>query len=185
LALSGNDQDDDDINVMLLSDIRDLLASSAGHMTSQDLCNALAAMAERPWGEWRHGKPISQHQLARRLKPFGIATRNVRAGHSVSKSYDVSVFADPFARYLKNDDFAATPLQPPENKLEAAIFPRYSPDDGAATSATPEGACSGVADVADRSTPHVADKNAQFPEENSTCSGVADETWDAQGGLEL
>ena len=48
-------------------------------MTSADLIAALVAMTDRPWGECNHGKALTQNQLARRLKPFNIFPRTVRA----------------------------------------------------------------------------------------------------------
>jgi putative DNA primase/helicase len=47
-------------------------------LSSQDIVCALAAMEDKPWGEWRRGQPLTQNSLARLLKPFGIKPKVTR-----------------------------------------------------------------------------------------------------------
>jgi len=105
---------------MLLSDIREVVAEKGGdRTTSVDLVAALIAMTDRPWGECNHGKALTQNQLARRLKPYGIRPADMRAGQRVVRGYDHDDFADAFSRYLPDTTAqTATPLQPNNvNKL--------------------------------------------------------------------
>ena len=60
--LSGEEQDGA-IGVELLRDIR----SAFGYddvIRSSDLVAKLTADPERPWAEWKHGRPLTQKQLA-------------------------------------------------------------------------------------------------------------------------
>ena len=117
-------------------------------MASDALVKALGDLEDRPWPEWRNGKPITARQLARLLEPFKIRPGNLRMPNgTVAKGYKVSAFDDAFARYLPPR--SATPLQAAEN-LGFGDF----------RSAT--------------SQVDVADRNAIEPAENLDCSGVAD-----------
>jgi putative DNA primase/helicase len=57
-------------------------------------------MEDRPWPEWRNGKPITAPQLARVLRPFGIVPLNFRRGNEVVKGYLADRFTEAWARYL-------------------------------------------------------------------------------------
>ena len=51
--------------------------AGADAIGSADLVGKLTAEPDSKWAEWRSGKPITQNQLARLLKPFGIAPGQV------------------------------------------------------------------------------------------------------------
>jgi hypothetical protein len=72
-------------------------------------------MEERPWAERGPSRrPITPSQLAKLLKPFDIAPRNIRLD-AIVKGYLLSDFAEVWARYFTltgSSDLAATPLQP-------------------------------------------------------------------------
>src|SRR5215471_8935370 len=65
--LSGRAQDSA-VGVELLTDIR-VAFGDADIIRSADLVTKLAADPERPWAEWRHGRPVTQKQLASLLAP--------------------------------------------------------------------------------------------------------------------
>ena len=67
-------------------------------------------MENRPWSEWRNGKPITPAALARLLAPFGIIPGTHRDGEDTFKGYLRSDFAEAFATYLP--DQTVTPSQP-------------------------------------------------------------------------
>jgi Protein of unknown function (DUF3631) len=90
----------------LLADIREVFAENAGdRMSSKDLVDALVAMADKPWGECNHGKPLTQNGLARRLKGFGIFHKKLRIGGGTPNGYERAAFDDAFSRYLPNSTF--------------------------------------------------------------------------------
>jgi putative DNA primase/helicase len=73
--LSGEAQDGA-IGVELLKDIR---VAFGDHevIRSADLVAKLTADPERPWAEWKHGRPLTQKQLAGLLVPFCITSGTV------------------------------------------------------------------------------------------------------------
>ena len=73
--LSGEAQDGA-IGVELLKDIR---VAFGDHevIRSADLVVKLTADLERPWAEWKHGRPLTQKQLANLLAPFCITSGTV------------------------------------------------------------------------------------------------------------
>ena len=57
-------------------------------ISSGDLVEALVAIEGRPWAELgKSRKPLTQNGLARRLKPLGITSENIRIGDKVPKGY--------------------------------------------------------------------------------------------------
>jgi hypothetical protein len=103
--------------VKLLADIRAIFeAKGVDRLPSKELTIALGAMEDRPWSEWKGGKPITQNQLARLLGvgAYGIVPDNIRIGNSVPKGYQLTQFQDAFERCLQdwspgpsNDDAAS------------------------------------------------------------------------------
>src|SRR5262249_2560912 len=64
----------------------------------------LAEMEDRPWPEWKHGKPITTRQLAKLLAPFEIVPGTVRLNDgTTAEGYSLGAFSDAFARYLPAD----------------------------------------------------------------------------------
>jgi putative DNA primase/helicase len=144
---------DTSIRISLLSDIRDIFdAKDVTAMSSADLVDELVALEGRPWGEWRHGKPITATGLARLLAPFPITPANGRFdGIKVTKGYKRSQFEEEFARYLPPPgNRAATTLQTAENLgLEADHHPlQPQPCSGSQSPGNPQESaiCSVVAD---------------------------------------
>jgi hypothetical protein len=87
--------------IMVLGDIRDLFAARGiERLRSAEIAEALGAMENRPWSEWRNGKSITQAALARLLEPFGIGTDNQRHGDAIYKGYMLAAFEETFATYL-------------------------------------------------------------------------------------
>jgi Protein of unknown function (DUF3631) len=70
-------------------------------LSSVEMVNALVAIEERPWAEWKKGgRAISANGLARLLAPFGITPATIRTSTGTPKGYQLSQFQDAFARYL-------------------------------------------------------------------------------------
>jgi putative DNA primase/helicase len=70
-------------------------------ISSADLAATLGADMTGPWAEWKNGKPITQAQLARVLKPFGIAPTKIRLpGGGTLQGYMRSQYEDAWERYL-------------------------------------------------------------------------------------
>ena len=102
LALSENvDEAENSALIQLLDDLRKLFESrEVDRLASSDVAETFGAMEERPWSEWRRGKPLTQRQLAKLLAPLDIAPRTIRIGDGTAKGYLLEQFTDPFSRYL-------------------------------------------------------------------------------------
>jgi putative DNA primase/helicase len=97
--------DEASLGVELLRDIRDDIfkPGASDRIGSEALVNALVNMADRPWREmpWPYtGKPITQVQLAKLLKPFKVGPKQIRFSGGVTlKGYQKDAFEKAF-RYI-------------------------------------------------------------------------------------
>ena len=100
LSSEGAEQDAS-VRVQLLMDIKAIFdGDERDQIPSAFICGRLAEMEDRPWPEWRHGKPITVRQLARQLAPFGIAPGTIRTGSGTARGYKKEAFKDAWSRYL-------------------------------------------------------------------------------------
>ena len=102
LVLSGGDDGDGEAPaVLLLADLRELFAAKAtDKLSTCDIVAHLTQLDDRPWPEWKGGRPLTARQLSRLLERFGIGPRTVRDGAERFKGYTLTGFGDAFARYL-------------------------------------------------------------------------------------
>jgi hypothetical protein len=119
-VLSGEGHDSSSINVELLADIRqafgsDAVAKPIEAIRSIDLVTQLAADPERPWVEWKNGKPLSQKQLGGLLSDFGITSETVSiSGLADAKGYKRVSFEEAWERYLPGQNTLARSDPPSE-----------------------------------------------------------------------
>ena len=150
--ISADQLDEDSHRVTLLADVRAIFQDlDVDRLPSTELVDALGKMEERPWMEWRNGKPITVRQLAKLLKPFGVMPGTIRlASGKTPKGYRREALSDAFSRYL-------LPVDPPHrhNQQETA-------ENSEIRSAT--------------SRAFVADEKSLEAAESVACGGVADET---------
>ena len=141
--------------VMVLEDLAALFEERGGdQLTSSDIITALSAMEMRPWPEWKNDKPITQAQLARLLRPFGIYPGTIRIGSETPKGYRREQFDDTFARYLPP---AKSPTSEPPH--------RHNPHETAKNcDSEPQ-----------QPATDVAAQKRQKPKESAPCGGVAAE----------
>jgi putative DNA primase/helicase len=100
------------IGVQLLYSIMGLFeANHVDCITSQQMVAYLTADSEGPWAEYRHGRPLSQKQLANLLNEYGIYSETVHpVGLPHAKGYRLDQFSEAFGRYL------TPPSDPPVEK---------------------------------------------------------------------
>lgn len=125
LKISFNDESTESINTELLADIQEIFVKkSAERIGSSELIKALCEDEDKPWATFNRGFPIKPSQIAKRLKGFGITSKNIRASqHIVLKGYEQSQFREAFERYLtqpENDATTATELQP-SNQVDSVV----------------------------------------------------------------
>ena len=100
--------------VMLLADIRALFTSlGATRLGTDRILKELGEMDERPWPEWKAGKPITAVQLSRALRPFSIRPKTVRQRQQTFKGYDWDDFVEAWERYLPLAAETGTAIKPP------------------------------------------------------------------------
>ncbi len=120
LALAG-EQEDDSISVLILQDIRAIFDDRcADRLPSNDLVNALVALQDRPWSDWKKGKPMTANALSRLLKPFSIVPGSIRVGTGTKdtpKGYKRGQFADAWSRYAS---------APADSAIQTATTPHPS-----------------------------------------------------------
>ena len=127
LALSG-DGEDDSTNIALLRDLRWLFAGKPDpqedgtvraedpppdRLFSKTIVEEFNKITTSPWAGWNNGKGISQHDLAKTLKQFGVVSETVRIGRETAKGYYAAGLRGPFETYLPDLLSAAqTSLRP-------------------------------------------------------------------------
>jgi putative DNA primase/helicase len=111
---AGEPGEDSSAGTQLLADICTILEDRAvERIASADLVAALVSMEDRPWPEWRRGKPISTRGVARLLVDFEIRPQTIRLdAHNTAKGYLLDDFKDTFTRYIP--DLSVTTSQPNE-----------------------------------------------------------------------
>lgn len=102
-TLHGLEEDTPSIGAELLASIRDAFDNRrADRLSTADLLEALAEDEEAPWAAWNRGKPMTPHQLAKRLGDFGIKPATLRIEYRTAKGYKREQFEESFARYLRS-----------------------------------------------------------------------------------
>lgn len=86
------------LGVRLLGDVREVFGEGE-RVTTADLLRKLCDQEEAPWGDLR-GKPLDSRGLARRLKPYDIASKKLRSGDTTAMGYERADFTDAWDRYL-------------------------------------------------------------------------------------
>ena len=129
VAFSGGGDNDESVRAKLLTDIESIFVDkSADWLASQDICEALAEMEDRPWPEWgRSGKPISPAALSRQLQPFGIRPKQKRLSDGRNmRGYYREDFADALSSPAKPSiwPWKATP------RPCGSVWTEYAPHEG-------------------------------------------------------
>ena len=150
VELSAEGDDQRSIRVALLADIRAAFATKAvDRLSSDELASYLGSLDDRPWPDYRGGKPIGKTQIARLLKPLGVSSGTIRLPDgSTPKGYYLTAFLDAFARYLPAE--SATTPQPHDFRGSTPDFK------------TPHGSGCGVSEL------------SETPSISAACGAVAD-----------
>jgi len=101
VLIRGGVEESESIDTILLKDIQDIFKEQqAARLSSKRICDLLALIEDRPWGEWSKGRPITTNKLSGRLKMFGIYTKTLRLPNGDRlKGYELEAFFDSFGRY--------------------------------------------------------------------------------------
>ena len=94
-------EDGETSRTLLLRDLRALFAAEPrGVLLTAEILRELHARDDRPWPEYRGGRPITARQMAALLRPVGISAGTVRRGGQTAKGYRAEDMADAWSRYL-------------------------------------------------------------------------------------
>jgi hypothetical protein len=110
IVLHASREQDDSLGLRLLSDIRIVFDQRCvPRIFTADLISALQADEEGPWASER--VPLTPHHLGYLLKPFEIASKQVRIGAKSLKGYERHWFIDTWERYLPGVPSPSDPKQ--------------------------------------------------------------------------
>jgi putative DNA primase/helicase len=97
----------DAVGIELLKDIREAFGEDQV-VRSAELVTRLTADPERPWAEWKHGRPLTRKQLGGLLKPFHIISVNVNPpGLPQGKGYRRTDFEEAWGAYCPGQNPSA------------------------------------------------------------------------------
>lgn len=88
------------LNEQLLTDIRDILGDRS-YIGSTELIDRLIENKELPWATFNRGEPLSQYQMTKRLKSFGLSPIQKMINGQNLRRYDGQELRAVFANYLK------------------------------------------------------------------------------------
>lgn len=89
--------EDDAAGMKLLADLRAIFDTCGhAHLFSADIIEELRKFEESPWKQWDY----NTNQLARTLKPYGLHSKQLRAGERNAKGYSRSDLEPVWTRYL-------------------------------------------------------------------------------------
>jgi putative DNA primase/helicase len=150
-----------DAGALLLADLHQIFNEhSAERMPSVTICKHLKAMEDRPWPDWKQGKPMTPTQLARELRPFRIQPTTIRNGEKTPKGYHKGAFEEAWSRYLPQSEAHAC-LGTGGAQSQRRHNPGNSRDSAESVTATSEVV--------------LRQQIVLKPAENLACGGVADE----------
>jgi putative DNA primase/helicase len=92
---------DASLGVQLLSDIRAAFGGETDRLFSLTLVDKLTADPEGMWVGYNRGKPLTQKQLASRLRDYGVVSETIWIGDKSAKGYKRTAFEDVWKRYLQ------------------------------------------------------------------------------------
>jgi putative DNA primase/helicase len=122
------------IEIELLQDIKTIFEEANTEcLESAKLVEKLCEDLDSPWATYNRGKPITARQIAKKLKGFGIKSKDRKFGFKTLKGYSIEDFRDTFERYLfsilpDNEPISATPQQGNQDAVYKEFHMRNNAD---------------------------------------------------------
>jgi putative DNA primase/helicase len=127
-------------------------ARGVDRLSSTEIVDVLGKMEDRPWPEWKNGKPITPRQLAKLLDAFGIVPVSIKLGTGATpKGYHLRSFREALRRYPPSQ--SATPPHPLETDGFGSSQSATNEDKVADTAAKKSQKPNGGGEVADTEPP--------------------------------
>lgn len=166
------------LGIRMLADCREIFTTGPIEVTSEELAAQLRAVTDAPWDAFA----LTPRAMAHRLKPYGIAPRQIRPSgggreEKQVRGYRAADFIDAFARYLpppaRGSDSSVTPSHAQLTLVGAhngVTDTSVTPINGAPANSAPNRlARDGVTDRSVTPNPTVTGPT-------SACDGVTDKT---------
>lgn len=159
LALAGETTEESSLGVTLIGDMMLIFKErQIDELATSDLIAKLVKQEERPWSEWRRGKPITPRGVAGLLKPFRIASKVIRFPDGTQHGYERRALEDAHTRYFDPSN-PKYPKQSNEyNKLDPLSNPKQDPSVSDRKSDLTIRIHSDISDVSDRN-PEIRQEN--------------------------
>jgi hypothetical protein len=95
-------EDTETVGTRLLADLRGIFGDTPA-MPTEAILGKLRATAEAPWGDW-YGRPLSDRDLAKLLRPYGIKSLKVWVDGRSVRGYRREDFWDAWCSYLPPEE---------------------------------------------------------------------------------
>lgn len=100
IALSSSDEGKSSHGVVLLRDLQTVF-SDRTKMSTQDILAGLSALPESRWNHFHgHSSAMTDRDLSRLLRPYGIRSKDVWVGDRSAKGYTADDLRDAWERYV-------------------------------------------------------------------------------------
>lgn len=107
LVRAARSNDSGSLGLRLLADIQRVFAGTdqddekdpVDKIGTEQLLDRLHSITDAPWADLR-GKPLDARGLARRLKPYGVASKKIDLSGDKRQGYAAEDLYDPWVRYL-------------------------------------------------------------------------------------
>ena len=102
---------EDDAGTLLLADVAAIIKNllqgrppeSVKGVASNYLVSTLVNKEDRPWKEWKRGRPLTEDSLARLLKPFSLRPKKMRIGGNPTRGYITLKVFEAAERYVEEE----------------------------------------------------------------------------------
>ncbi len=125
------------LGVLLLRDLK-IVFAGRDKLPTEAILGDLHDLDESPWADLR-GKRVDARWLSRHLGKYEVSSRNVRTPDGIRKGYYADDLADPWTRYVADQEEPLRKLGETTKSDATEVVGR--PPQGSATSATPLRAC--------------------------------------------
>jgi hypothetical protein len=100
VELTGSRREETAMGALLFDILVSFAKGESERMFSRTLVAELNRLGERPWGEMKKGKEITEAWLARQLRPYEVSSKSMWIDGESAKGYEMSDLEDAFQRYI-------------------------------------------------------------------------------------
>lgn len=101
IAQAATDDDDaEPAGIMMLRDIAEIFVGHrSDRVATTEVVMDLIGLEDRPWSDWRNGRPITAQSVAKQMKPFGVKAKVLKLNGTATRVYLRSEVDAAAARY--------------------------------------------------------------------------------------